>query len=432
MKSLLGWSGFIFLLRLSGAVTVLVTQILLARWMGAYQLGIYVLAFSWLIMLSTAVGLGFPMASMRIIGKAQHAGEPGIIRGFIRRGREITLLAGTVAGFAGIAMIVLNSGQLEETQTNTFILALLCVPVLATMRMHERAAQAHGWFVLAMLPNMFIRPVAFLLIAWVAAQYWVPLNAQQVMLLHTLLIMMMAILHYLIFRGRILGELGRPAPEFRDREWFQTAMPLLIVTLFSQYFADLDITVVGLILTPDQLALYNAGYRIALVISFGFLAVNAVLMPRVSKLYAAEELGPIQNIVALAALVTFGGATVAMTILVFYGEDILRLFGAEFAPAYDSLLILAASQVALAAIGPVVILLSVTGHQLHCLKVFSFSLVALVVMSVLLTPLYGMNGAALVVFLVTVFWALSLRRYVQELLGIEPSILAWRHALSRN
>lgn len=430
-KSLLGWSGFIFLMRLSGAVTVLLTQILLARWMGAYELGVYVLAFSWLIMLSTVVGLGFPMASMRILGKAQHHGEAGIVRGYIRRGREINMGVGLMVGLVGIGVVLLNAAQLSASQQNALILAFVCVPVLAMMRMHERAAQAHGWFVLAMLPNMFLRPIAFLFIVWLAANYGTGLDAPRVMLLHVLLIGVMAFTHGVLFSTRMRHEVGMPKPDFRDREWFHVALPLLIVTLFSQYFADLDIVVVGLILAPDKLAQYNAGYRVAWVISFGFLAVNAVLMPRVSKLYAAADTTAIQNTVALATLVTATGAIVAVTLLVFFGETILRLFGEAFVPAYESMLILAASQVLLAMIGPVATLLSVTGHQLYCLKVFSWSLLALVVLSILLTPVYGMNGAALAVLLVTLFWALLLRSYVRKFLNIESSIASTWLLLAR-
>ncbi len=423
-KSLLGWSGFIFAMRLSGAVTVLLTQILLARWMGAYELGVYVLAFSWLIMLSTSVGLGFPMASMRILGKAQHDGEAGIVRGYIRRGREINFGVGVLASLVGIAVVMLKAPQLSISQQGAFILAFLCIPVLATMRMHERAAQAHGWFVLAMLPNMFLRPIFFLLLVWAAALYGMALDARQVMLLHVLLIGFMALVHALVFSARMRRQLGAPKPAFRDREWFHVALPLLIVTLFSQYFADLDITVVGLILPPEQLAQYNAGYRIALVISFGFLAVNAVLMPRVSRLYAAGDTAAIQSTVALATLATVIGAAIAITLLVILGEKILLLFGEEFVPAYQSMLILATSQLLLAVIGPVATLLSVTGHQLYCLKVFSWSLLGLVVFSIVLTPMYGMNGAAFAVLLVTLFWALMLRGYVRKYLNVESSILS--------
>ncbi len=425
-RSFLGWSGFVFLLRMGGAVTVLLTQVLLARWMGAYELGVYVFAFSWLILLSTAVGLGFPMASMRIVGKAQHEGRLGEIRGFVRRGRGISLAVGLVVALLGIAVVSWLPLGLDPDRRQVFVLAFAAVPLLGVMRMHERVAQAHGWFVLAMLPNMLLRPVLFLLLVWVVVRAGERLDARGAMLLHAGLILGMAVLHFVVFARRLAGVLGRPAVTYRDREWFATAMPLLIVTLFSQYFADLDITVVGLLLPPDQLALYNAGYRVALVITFGFLAVNAVLMPRVARLYAAGDTAAIQRVVRLATLVTFTGAVLAMAVLVVFGREILALFGSEFVPAYRSMLILAASQVALAAIGPVVILLSATGHQRQCLRVFAWSLLALVVSSLVLAGWFGMEGAAWAVFAVTLFWGFSLRRAVRESMGIESSVLNLR------
>ncbi|HFD87203.1 MAG TPA: hypothetical protein ENJ35_05970, partial [Gammaproteobacteria bacterium] len=407
-SSFVGWSSFIFILRIIGAVIVLATQVLLARWMGAHELGIYVFAFSWLILLSTVVGLGFPMASMRFIGKATHDGQPSLVRGFIRRGREVTAVAGLLAAVTGTGIVYSMAPRLPAEQVDTLIFALMCVPVLAVMRMHERAAHAHSWFVLAMLPNMMLRPAIFLLVVFLASRQ-VSLNASNVMFFQVTIIVSLAVGHYLVFSRKLRHEIGPAKPRFEDATWFKAAAPLLIVTLFSQYFADLDITIVGLLVEPQHLAIYNAGYRVALIITFGFLAVNAVLMPGISRLYARGENLEIQRLVARATQLTSFGAILAIAVLYWWGETILGWFGEEFVRGYSSLIILALSQLALALIGPATVLLSVTGHQAHCLNVFSWALVMLVILNLLLTPVLGIEGAALAVLIDTLFWGFWLR-----------------------
>jgi O-antigen/teichoic acid export membrane protein len=85
-------SSFVFACRLTGAVLVFLTQILLARWMGAAELGIYVLAFSWCSLLAIIAGLGYPTASLRIIGHCLAHDDRHHIRGFIRQAATAVLL----------------------------------------------------------------------------------------------------------------------------------------------------------------------------------------------------------------------------------------------------------------------------------------------------------------------------------------------------
>ncbi|MGV6816745.1 MAG: oligosaccharide flippase family protein [Thiotrichales bacterium] len=422
---LLGWSSIVFGMRLTGAFAVLVTQVLLARWMGAEQLGIYVLTFSWLTILSAVVGLGYPMASMRVVGKALHDGRSGLIYGFLHRGRSVTLGVGSLVAALAIVIVMSLNSRLDSVQQQVFIIALAVVPVLAVMRMHERIAQAQGWFLLAMSPNMVLRPVLFLIGVFLLYRLHGSLDAFSAMAFHVLLIITMAAVHFFVFHHRMTASLPVRKREYADAEWRGIALPLLIVALFSQYFADMNVAIVGLLLQPSDLALYNAGYRIALIISFGFLAINAVLMPKVSRFYAAGETETIQRIVRMATLLTSAGALLAIGGLLVAGRDILSWFGDEFVAAYPSMLILAGSQLVLAIVGPVATLLSVTGHQMLCLKTFSWSLLALVLASVILTPLLGIEGAALAVLLTNLLWALWLRSSVREVMGVEPSILSW-------
>ncbi|GEM_PF-6440669 len=51
LASLLGASTFMFACRVLGAGLAFLTQLLQARWMGAHELGIYLYAFSWCIIL---------------------------------------------------------------------------------------------------------------------------------------------------------------------------------------------------------------------------------------------------------------------------------------------------------------------------------------------------------------------------------------------
>jgi len=115
-------------------------------------------------------------------------------------------------------------------------------------------------------------------------------------------------------------------------------------------------------------------------------------------------------------------------LLAVLGEWILALFGQDFVVGYPALLLLAASQVMIAAAGPVDVLLNLTGHQDRCLVAFCTALPVAGLLNVLLVPVAGIVGAAMAVLLTVVFWNIWLYRRVVVELDLHPSILAawWR------
>jgi O-antigen/teichoic acid export membrane protein len=102
------------------------------------------------------------------------------------------------------------------------------------------------------------------------------------------------------------------------------------------------------------------------------------------------------------------------------GRFLLGLLGAEFAVGYETILILALAQLIHAAAGPVIALLCVTGHQDHCPIVFGFGLFASVLLIFWLVPIYGIQGAAVSVLLVTMVWCVWLHQIVKRHVGLRP------------
>ena len=66
---MLGGSAFLFMCRIGGAAAAFLTQLLLARWLGAAEFGAYILAFAWLTLLSAAPVSGYAAAAVRFIGQ---------------------------------------------------------------------------------------------------------------------------------------------------------------------------------------------------------------------------------------------------------------------------------------------------------------------------------------------------------------------------
>ena len=75
--------------------------------MGATELGIYVLAFSWCVLLANLASVGIPNAAMRFVGYGLANAQPGYIRGFALTGLKIVLSSSLcVVAFAMAALFL--------------------------------------------------------------------------------------------------------------------------------------------------------------------------------------------------------------------------------------------------------------------------------------------------------------------------------------
>src|SRR5689334_10320954 len=81
------FAGLAYLLRLVNAGLVFLTQVLLARWMGANEFGIYVYVWTWVLLLSALADLGLGSMPQRFIPTCVGRGELDLLRGFVIGGR---------------------------------------------------------------------------------------------------------------------------------------------------------------------------------------------------------------------------------------------------------------------------------------------------------------------------------------------------------
>ena len=428
IAKLVSGSSFIFGSRVAGAIIVFLTHIYLARWMGAEQLGFYVYAFALVVLLSTIAGVGFPAASLRVIGQGLADNDLARIRGFIKYGLQVTLIASLVVGGSVVILALLMRQQIPTGYFMPVVLAMLGVPFFALLRFNLRVAHAMSWFKMAFLPNMLIRPVIFIILLYIVWQASAHLSANTAILVQVIVLILVTLVHFIIIRKMLSWKISGEGLSYDKKEWHGIAAPLLLVTLFTQYFPEISIIAIGVMLPPEDIAIFNACYKVALLIGFGLAAVNSYTIPKISRQFASGDKDNMQRLVAVATQMKFWPSLLALLVFALFGHDILGLFGDEFTNGYVALLILGAAQLVMAAIGPVDVLLSITGHQNLCMRVFAFSIVATFLLILVLVPIYGVNGAAMTVLVVVLLWSTWLHILVVRHLDVRPSVLSFRTA----
>jgi len=421
LRKLLGGAGFIFGCRLGGAVATFLTQVLLARWMGAAELGFYVLAFAWCLMLSTFAAIGLQVGAIRFVGVAVERNEPEVVRGFVYRAGQITLGFGALIAVGGIGILLSVDQVVSDGVVVPLCFGLLAVPFLGLISLLTGISNGFSSLVLSFFPSNVIRPLLFLALCSVV---WVTrdsLGASEVMLLQLLAIT--CVCAYMVWgvRRMLATRIPGSAATYDTRNWLRSSAPLVGAALFGGYFPEFVLIVAGGLLSPEEIAILHVSFRVALLISFGLFAIDSYVGPKIAQLAAAGNTRELQRVVVSATRLRTWPAVAAVIFLFFAGKPVLGIFGPEFVAGFPALIILASSQLVLAAFGPITRLLSVTGHQDRLLPVFGTALIMLVILAFFLVPIFGVVGAALAVLIDTLMWSAWMRLIVVKKLGVRPS-----------
>lgn len=415
-------SAFVFIFRILGAASVYLTQIVIARWQGAEVLGAYVYAFSWLILLAVISGFGFPSASFRFIGQALAHNTPAKIRGYVRRGSQVVLGGSLILSLALAYWVSRPDSPIQADYRIPVVIAVLSAPLMAMILFRTSVAQSFSWFDLSVIPQDALRPLTFLLLLvflWISG---VEFNVNQILILQLAVIAFFSVLIYTLVQRRINQHIEDVPPTYESRLWVRTASPLLIIVVFSGYFSELNMIIVGSYLSPEDLAIFNASFRTAFMIGFGITAVDVVTLPKASILFAGQNAQGLQRLITHSTHLKFWGALIAVAVMVFFGKTILSIFGENFVEGYRTLIILGIAMLLIAGTGAVTELLSISGHQDLCLYVYLSAFVLTLLLHATLIPRYGLDGAAYSVLAVVIFYSLWLHWLVIRKMKILPSV----------
>ena len=418
---LLRGSAFIFGCRIAGAGLTLFAQILLARWMGAAELGVYVLAFSWAILLANLASLGFPSAAIRFVGLSLSRSDPDYVFAFARFATRVILLAGVVISVCGLAIVWLVFDA-DSGKRIPVIVAMTILPLMSLLHFMGGVANGFSRFGLSFIPTNVARPAMFCIGLGLVWLMGIELQAASAMTLQFLSVVIVFIPTWLLSR-KLVSKPRDEAPMRGDQDnWLRTAAALLIATLFTGYFPEVVIIVAGSFVPTDDLALLHISFRIAMLVAFGLSAVDAVSSPEIARLYADDDKPGLRRIVNRATRLRFIASLIAVAMFALLGPWLLSLFGPEFVAGFQLLMILACGQLVQGLAGPVVRLMSISGHQDRTLIVFAVALVLLVVMIAVLVPVFGVTGAAIAAVIDMVIWTVWMRWLVIRHIGIRPTI----------
>lgn len=412
-------AGVAFVIQASGTGLKYLTQVLLARWMGAAEYGVYAYAFTWANLLSVFATLGFTTGVLRFVPEYLAKKDWAHLHGLIRRVRQLVFLAGIViAAVGGLVILILHPPRLD---VSALLFGMGLVPLLGLMSVQTEMVRGMQRIALAYAPSMLLQPVLALVTAFFALRVLGALTG-----VATIGAFFIALSVIVVVQGlgliRVVPKEAVSPPCYETSEWLRISLPLLLVAGSLVVLNQADILMIGIFLGPAEAGIYTAATKTAAIVSFVLVAVNAIAAPMISELHAKGDRGELQKMVSAAARWMFWPSLGATLGLALFGRFILGFFGPKFSEGYWALVLLALGQLVNAGVGPVGYLMSLTGHQNLSALVYGLSALVNVGLNALLIPVWGLVGAALATMTTMVLWNVCLFMLTYKNIGVKSGV----------
>src|SRR6266702_329247 len=411
-------AGTIFIIRVISAALAYLSQILLARWMGGSDYGVYVYVWTWVLLLGSMMDFGISASAQKIIPEYRACGEHALLRGFLSGSRWMTfgVSAAVSLGLAGIVKLL--SPWIEPGAVTPLYIGCLTLPAFVVANTQDGIARSHDWMRLGLMPQFIVRQS--LIIGFTAGAFALGfhLGATIAMLASTAAVWLAMIGQMVMLNRRLAGHIEPGAKAYDFRGWLAVSLPILLVESFYLLLSYTDVLVLQQFRSSEDVGVYFAVVKTLALVSFIHYAMSATTAHRFAEYHALGDRQRLSAYVAHAINWTFWPSLAATVILLALGKPLLWLFGPQFVIGYDIMFVAAIGLVVRAAIGPVERLLNMLGHQHICALAYALAFVMNVMLCIALVPRFGGHGAAAATSIALVFETVLLFWIVRRRLGL--------------
>jgi O-antigen/teichoic acid export membrane protein len=411
-------AGTIFIIRVFSAALAYFSQVLLARWMGGSDYGIYVYVWTWVLLLGSMMDFGIASSAQKIIPEYRTRGEHALLRGFLAGSRWMTFAVSAVVAALLAGLVQLLSPWIGAGEIVPLYIGCLTLPAFVVANTQDGIARSHDWMRLGLMPQFVIRQS---LIIGVTAGMFVlgfHLGATAAMAASAAAVWIAMIGQMVALNRRLAGHIP-PGPKAYDvGSWLSISLPILMVEGFYLLLSYTDVLVLQQYRSSEEVGVYFAVVKTLALVSFIHYAMSATTAHRFAEYHAVGDRARLSAYVAHAIKWTFWPSLAATIVLLALGKPLLWLFGPQFVIGYDIMFVAAIGLVVRAAVGPVERLLNMLGHQYICALAYGLSFVLNVVLCVALVPRFGGYGAAAATSISLTFETVLLFYIVRRRLGL--------------
>jgi O-antigen/teichoic acid export membrane protein len=419
-------AGKVFLVRVGSALFALISQVLLARWMGRVEFGIYIYAWTWVLMIGPLADAGLSSGARRFIPEYVELKAFDKLRGFLSGSRWFSFGVASAVGLIGIGIVTLIAPWMSSFVVVPLYLTCLAIPVCGLAAVQTGIAQSYDWPNLAFVPFYIVRQVGITVLVGAAYVIGAPTDAVTAMIFAVIASWAVTGGQALVLNRRLKTKVEPGPKQYEIKTWLATSLPIFVSESFYLLLTYVDILALEHLGSPGDVGVYYAAVRLLALVAFVYFAISSATTHKFTEYHVTGDSKRLATFFAETIRWTFWPSLAVCAVMLLCGRPLLGLFGEGFQSGYPVMFILAAGMLARAAVGPAERLLNMLGMRKQCAMVYAIAFALNLTLCIVLIPRLGIEGAASATATAMIAESIMLYIVAKRRLGFHVFILGGR------
>jgi O-antigen/teichoic acid export membrane protein len=387
-------AGTAFLIRVASAAVLYASQVLLARWMGRFEFGIYVYVWAWVGFLGMLAGGGVAASAQRFVPEYKTLADNERLRGFLLGGRWLSFGYGTLMAALVVVAVVIGGSRIPPHYWLPFLIGAAVIPIFPVSSIQDTISRCFHWIELGLIPNYIVHPLLIIAALLVFHAFGEAVTAVHALVVAGIGFWLITLMQTALLSRRLDRAAGSGRRRYEYGYWIAVALPIALVDGFFLMLTYVDILILQAFVGPSEVAVYHAATKTLALVNFIYFAVSAASAHRFAQYHVTGEKKKLVEFLHGAVRWTFWPSLAFGLALLALGKPILGLFGPGFDEGYPLMFVLVIGLLARASVGPAERLLSMQGQQSICAAIYGTTFFTNLILCVTLIPRLGLIGAA--------------------------------------
>jgi len=411
-----------------GALLAFLVQIILTNNLGAEKFGIYILAITWMIVIGTFLSSFLHLPIIRIVSDYIIKKKYQFIRGFKQKLNIYICISSSLSIIAIYLFLYIffKSNYLSYEYFNIFIYSPPIIILICFININKSFLFAVSRSAEGMFSELVLRPaiMIFLILVFIFSYELIYPNPKNIILMITISYFISMIFSFLILGIFYKNLYIKKKSKFEENSWIKISTPFIFVSIGDLMISRTDVLILGVFVNSKDIAIYFTSMLLVSIISMITNSIDGVLAPKFAEYFSKKNYKQTQ-LYFNKKIIIINLITIPISlIIIFFGSEILSIFGKDFSEGKSILIILVISQIFHSIIGPVGMLLGIYNQQYNLAKITIFCGLIYLTTLITLIPIYGAEGAAIARLITFMIFSTSQAYIVWKKIGIMTSILA--------
>lgn len=190
-----------------------------------------------------------------------------------------------------------------------------------------------------------------------------------------------------------------PKLKFNAQKWkflIKESWPFAITNMSTYIYTWIDTILLSILVGQEAVGLYNASYKLVLVLMFIPVVFNTAIFPIMSKYYISSKESLNITFEKLFKIMVIAAIPIGIGTVIIAKKLIVLIYGTEFIGAVLALQILIWSIVLIFARSPFERVLEASNQQLLVTKLFLIGVIFNIILNIIVIPKYSFIGAGII------------------------------------